>query len=191
MTMTRPMWGEVFEMPPGTSADDLVRLPDDGYKYELYDGELVREMTFAGHGELCQRLGGELYLYARTSGFHNRIVQNTLFELTLPGAASRTVLAPDIAVLRGTTPPAWDTVERAAPLLAIEVVSESQTLAELALKAQQYRTAGVDEVWVVDHKTRSVQVWTAQGTTTLADTQPLTSPLLPGFSVDVRYLLDG
>ena len=191
MTMTRPMWGEVFEMPPGTSADDLVRLPDDGYKYELYDGELVREMTFAGHGDLCHRLSVELGIYARTSGFSQRIVQNTLFDLTPPGVASRTVLAPDIAVMRGTAPPAWDTVERAAPLLAIEVVSESQTLAELALKAQQYRAAGVDEVWVVDHKTRGVQVWTAQGTTTLADTQTLTSPLLPGFSLDVRFLLDG
>jgi Uma2 family endonuclease len=178
-------------MPPGTNADDLLRLPDDVYKNELYEGRLVREMTFAGHADLCQRLGGELYLYARTSGYPNRILQHALFDVTPPGASSRSILAPDSAVMRGTTAPAWDALPDAPPLLAMEVVSESQSLAELALKAQQYRAAGVDEVWVVDHKTRSVQVWTAQGMTTLADTQTLTSPLLPGFSLDVRYLLDG
>jgi Uma2 family endonuclease len=71
------------------------------------------------------------------------------------------------------------------------VVSESQTLAELALTAQTYRQAGVEEVWVVDYKSRSIEVWNAQGQTTLHDTQTLTSTLLPGFSAAVRFLLDG
>ena len=131
-----------------------------------------------------------MYVYARATSYPNRILQNALFDLSPAGASKRMILAPDLAILRGNAAPSWD-VPQEVPLLAVEVVSDSQTLAELALKAQQYRTAGVDEVWVVDHKTRSVQVWTAQGTTTLADTQALTSPLLPGFSVDVRYLLDG
>ncbi len=178
-------------MPPATSADDLVRLPDDGYRYELYEGVLVREMTFAGHGAVCQRLGVELGIYARTTGYANPIVQNTLVDLTPAGATSRTVLAPDLAILRMTTPLSWTTVVREPPLLAVEVVSESQTLAELALKAQTYITAGVEEVWVVDHQTRTVEVWTAQGTTTLGDAQTLTTPLLPGFAVAVRFLLDG
>jgi Uma2 family endonuclease len=64
-------------------------------------------------------------------------------------------------------------------------------LAEIALKAQTYRNAGVEEVWVVDARSRSMQVWTAQGMATLDETQTLTSPLLPGFSVAVRFLLDG
>jgi hypothetical protein len=44
---------------------------------------------------------------------------------------------------------------------------------------------------VVDARSRSMQVWTAQGMATLDETQTLTSPLLPGFSVAVRFLLDG
>jgi Uma2 family endonuclease len=178
-------------MPPATSADDLVRLPDDGYRYELYEGELVREMTFAGHGAVCHRLDVEFGIYARTTGYANPIVQNTLVDLTPAGATSRTVLAPDLAILRMTTPLSWTTVVREAPLLAVEVVSQSQTLAELALKAQTYITADVEEVSVVDHQTRTVEVWTAQGTTTLGDAQTLTTPLLPGFAVAVRFLLDG
>jgi Uma2 family endonuclease len=190
MTTTRSLWGEVYEMPPGTTADDLVRMPEDGYKNELYEGMLVREMTSPGHADICQRLGGELYVYARTTNYPNRILQNALFDLSPAGASKHVILAPDLAILKGNAAPSWD-VPQEVPLLAVEVVSDSQTLAELALKAQQYRISGVEDVWVVDHRTRTVQVWTAQGMTTLADTQTLNSPLLPGFSLDVRYLLDG
>lgn len=184
-------WGEVFEVPPMTSGEDLLRLPDDGYRNELYAGALVREMTSPGHGAICQRLGGELYVYAKATGFPNRIVQHALFDLTQPGAAKRTVLAPDVAILRAGAALPWDVVPREPPLLAVEVVSDSKTLAELAVKAQLYRQAGVEEVWIVDHKSRTVEVWNAQGTTALNDTQTLTSALLPGFSLAVRFLLDG
>ncbi len=44
---------------------------------------------------------------------------------------------------------------------------------------------------MVDYKSRSIEVWNAQGQTTLHDTQTLTSALLPGFSAAVRFLLDG
>jgi hypothetical protein len=44
---------------------------------------------------------------------------------------------------------------------------------------------------VVDHKTRAVQVWNAQGMASFDDTQTLTSALLPGFNLSVRFLLDG
>lgn len=30
MTTIRPTWGEVFRVPPSTSANDPLRLPDDG-----------------------------------------------------------------------------------------------------------------------------------------------------------------
>jgi Uma2 family endonuclease len=82
-------------------------------------------------------------------------------------------------------------VPHASPLLAIEVVSPSQTLAELALKAHVYRQADVEEVWVIEHQTHAVEVWNAQGHATLDETRTLTSTLLPGFSVTVRFLFDG
>ena len=190
MSAVRPTWGEVFDAPPGTTGDDLLRLPDDGYKYELFEGMLVREMTSPEHGLICQRLSVELGIYARGTNLPNQIVQNTLFDVTPPGSPTRVVLAPDLAIRRVGAPSTW-AVPQEAPLLAVEVISPSQTLAEIALKAQTYRKAGVEEVWVVDARSRSVQVWTAHGMTTLDETQSLTSPLLPGFSVAVRFLLDG
>ena len=191
MFAQQPTWGVLYTMPPTITADDLLRLPDDGARNELYEGMLVREeMTAPGHGEICQRLGVELGIYARTTGYPNRIVQNSLFDLTPVGATKRTVLAPDIAIMRSTTPPSWKHLPTEPPLLAVEVVSDSQTLAELDMKAQFYRNAGVDEVWIIDHSTRVVEIWNAQGTTTLTAGQTLTSALLPGLSIPVSVLLD-
>jgi Uma2 family endonuclease len=190
MSAIRPTWGEVFDAPPGTTGDDLLRLPDDGYKYELFEGMLVREMTSPEHGAICHRLDVELGIYAKAVSLPNQIVQSALFDVAPPGAPSGAVFAPDLAIRRVGAPSTW-AVPQEAPLLAVEVVSPSQTLAEIALKAQTYRNAGVEEVWVVDARSRSVQIWTAQGMATLDETQALTSPLLPGFSVPVRFLLDG
>ncbi len=192
MAARQPLWGDVYQMPSSITAEDLLKLPDDGSKNELYEGELVREeMTAPGHGDLCHRLSGELYIYARAAGFKNRMLQNALFDLTPAGAQRKTVLAPDVAIARTTTPSSWATIPTDPPLLAVEVVSSSQTMAELRIKAQFYRNAGVDEVWLIDHATRVVEVWSAAPTVTLADGQTLTSALLPGFSLDVTYLLDG
>ena len=190
MAIPLPTWGEVYEASANVSADDLLRLPDDGGTYELYQGMIVREFTTPGHGAICFRVGGGLFVYAQAAGFRNRIVQNALFDLTPPRAARKTVLAPDLAIMRSATPPSWN-VPREAPLLAVEVISASQTTTELALKAQFYRNNGVDEVWLVDHRTRSVEIWNVQGRTTLDDTATLTSALLPGFAVAVAFLLDG
>jgi Uma2 family endonuclease len=192
MAAREPFWGDIYQVPSTMTADDLLRLPDDGSKNELYEGELVREeMTAPDHGNICHRLGGELYVYARTTGFSRRIVQNSLFDMTPAGAARKTVLAPDIAIMRTTTISSPTNIPTEPPLLAVEVVSPSQTMAELSIKAQFYRNAGVDEVWVIDHATRVVEIWTTAGKSTLTDGQTLTSTLLPGFSLDVAYLLDG
>lgn len=190
MTSVQPTWGEVLEAPPGMTADDLLRLPDDGYKYELYEGMLVREMTSPGHGEICQRLGGVLFVYSQTTGFQNRTVQNGLFNFSPQGTPDRIVLAPDVAIMRANAVAPWQ-VPHEIPMIAAEVVSDSQTKSEIALKTQTYLAAGVEEVWVIDHKSRTVEVWTTQGTNTLDEKATLTSALLPGFSVAVRFLLDG
>ncbi len=73
-------------------------------------------------------------------------------------------------------------------MIAVEVVSPNQTLDEIRLKAAFYQSAGVDEIWMLDPNTRSAEMWNAQGQTQLTATQPLTSALLPGFSVILETL---
>lgn len=192
MAALKPTWGDIYLMSRATTGDDLLLLPDDGAKNELFEGSVVREeMTGPGHAYLCQRLGFALGLYAQQTGFQHPILQNGLFDLTPKGATKKTVLAPDLAIMRGTAIAAWAKIPTIPPLLAVEVVSPTQSLTDLAMKAQFYRGAGVDEVWVIDHNTRTVEIWNAAGTVILIDGQTLTSVLLPGFSIAVTKLIDG
>lgn len=188
--LLEPLWGSVSLAPPNMTGDDLLRLPDDGNSNELFEGMVISTMTSPGHGDVCQRLGFKMGLWALTTNFPNRILQNALYDLTKAGAKRRTVLAPDISITRYQHRPVWN-VPQDIPLLAVEIISESQTLAQLTTKAKRFIQAGVDEVWAIDHEARIVEVWTAQGKTTLHDTQALTSPLLPGFSLAIADLLDG
>jgi Uma2 family endonuclease len=192
MTTAKPIWGTMYIMPPTMTDDDLLGLSDDGAKNELYEGSVVQEeMTGPGHGDICHRLSVELGMYAKATGFPNRILQNSLFNFTPVGTTQKTILAPDVAITRSPTLPSRKQIPSVPPLLAIEVVSPSQTLVELGIKAQIYRNAGVDEVWLIDQDGRLVEIWTAQGVQTLTDGQTISTPLLPSFSLAVTYLLDG
>jgi Uma2 family endonuclease len=186
--MLQQLWGETYLIPADITGDELLRYPDDGYTYEVYEGMLVKTMTTAGHGITCQRLGLELGLYARNTGLPNEVAQNVLFDFTQPGSPKKTLLAPDIAVLRAGTPSSFNTVTHDVPLIAVEVVSPNQTLDEIRIKATTYRNAGVEEVWILDRNTRTAEIWTTQGQTQLTAPQALTSPLLPGFSVVLSSL---
>jgi Uma2 family endonuclease len=190
MFASQPIWGSTYLVHDMTT-DELLRLPDDGSKNELYKGVLIKEeMTSPLHGVICHRLSFFLGMYALNTGFPNAMVQNTLFNLTSPGAQRNTTLAPDLAILRPGVI-AGRTVPTDVPLLAVEVISPSQTLAELRIKAQFYRAVGVDEIWLVDPDTRLVEIWNATSTNTLNESETLTSTLLPGFSLAVKTLLDG
>ena len=76
------------------------------------------------------------------------------------------------------------------PDLAIEVLSASNTNAEMAIKRQEYFTAGVRLVWEVNHDTRTLTVYTtaAPGTVlTEADTLD-GGDVLPGFTLPLTEL---
>lgn len=81
-------------------------------------------------------------------------------------------------------------VPNLVPDLAIEVISLSNTNAEMARKRREYFHAGVRLVWMVDRFDRNVMVYTSE-----TDRQVLTEadtlegdPVLPGFTLPVRDL---
>ena len=82
-----------------------------------------------------------------------------------------------------------------APEIAIEILSPGSTneRRDRDLKRKLYAREGVDEYWVVDWRSRQVEVYRRAGDTldlaaTLTDADDLTSPLLPGFAFPVREL---
>lgn len=76
------------------------------------------------------------------------------------------------------------------PDLAAEVLSRSNTSAEMRRKREEYFRAGVRLVWLIDPATRTVEVYTSPSDcVTLNDEDELTGgDVLPGFKLAVREL---
>jgi Uma2 family endonuclease len=77
-----------------------------------------------------------------------------------------------------------------APDLAVEVLSQSNTVKEMDRKLREYFEAGVILVWFVDPRSRTVTVYTAVDQSVVLDeTQTLEGgSVLPGFCLPVREL---
>ncbi len=73
------------------------------------------------------------------------------------------------------------------PDLVVEVLSPSNRSADIADKVERYQRAGVQLIWVVDPRRRSVAVHTlGQEPTTLSDIDELDGgAVLPGFRIAV------
>lgn len=77
-----------------------------------------------------------------------------------------------------------------APDLAIEVLSESNTKKEMQQKRGEYFNAGVQLVWIVDHRPRTITVYTPSAEPIiLHEGEKLDGgSVLPGFSLDLTLL---
>jgi Uma2 family endonuclease len=77
-----------------------------------------------------------------------------------------------------------------APDLAVEVLSKSNTKAEMARKLKEYFEAGVQMVWLIEPRSRTVRVHTAPDQfSVLGEDQALDGgSFLPGFTMGVRDL---
>lgn len=75
-----------------------------------------------------------------------------------------------------------------APDLAVEILSESNTRAEMQLKRADYFSVGVRLVWIIDPETRTAEVYTSPDSfQTLRETDTLDGgEVLPGFTMSLR-----
>ena len=79
-----------------------------------------------------------------------------------------------------------------APDLAVEVLSESNTPAEMRRKVGEYFAAGARMVWLIDPRKRTARVYSSPDRSVLvrADQSLDGGDVLPGFSVGLGELLD-
>ena len=78
------------------------------------------------------------------------------------------------------------------PILAVEILSPSDTIEGVTEKVEEYLALGVDLVWVVNPRFRTVEVFRADAEPQLFNVeQTLTAdPFLPGFSTPVRAIFE-
>jgi Uma2 family endonuclease len=169
--------------------DDMEHVPEDGYQYELWGGELIR--MSAGtirHGSIGGHLVIKLGAYLKLNPVGELLVADPGFRV----GPANSVISPDLAVIRDERlalfPP--DEFGPVSPDLAVEVRSPSNTGVKIADKVAAYLASGGRLVWVLEARRTQVRVHRADGTTTTLGADDLLTgdDLLPYFSVPVREL---
>lgn len=173
------------------TADELLRRPDDGFRYALVDGEL-RRMSPASyqHGRLAMNIASSLAHYVQQHRLGTVVAAETGF---LVARNPDTVLAPDAAFVRRERVEAvgdgvgyWP----GAPDLAVEIVSRHDLYTEVEEKVGAWLAAGTRLVIVVNPRQRRVTVYRS-----LHDIAILTEDdtldggeVVPGWRMPVREL---
>ena len=173
------------------TVDDLERLPDDDYRYEVWDGELTRMPPAGGrHNEVETDLAFALRLAAGEQG---RVYTGDAgFRLT-----ERRSISPDVAfVRRERLPPATERVGflPVMPDLAAEIRSPSDEDEDVQIKVARYLALGVRLVWVLDPQRRTAEVHRpdAPSRSLSADRDEALEgeDVVPGFRLPLRELFE-
>ena len=142
------------------TADQLLAMPSDNFRYELRKGALIK-MSPAGfeHGAIIAALTVLPGQYVKANRLGMVCGAETGFKLA---SNPDTVLAPDIAFVSqeridriGRTKGFWP----GAPDLAVEVMSPDDTIRKTNEKANEWLAAGASLVWVVNPKRRTITVF--------------------------------
>ena len=173
--------------------DDFVRLPDDGKRYEIIDGELyVNAAPVPQHQRIVRKLLVRLDRYFEEHGggeaFPSPI--DVRFD-------DHNVVEPDIIVIKSERASIVGPKNvQGAPHLIVEVLSDGSRRVDEIKKRKLYEQFGVDEYWIVDGELELVKIYrrTASGFERVAEIDTdaggsITTPLLPGFAMDIHELL--
>lgn len=138
--------------------EDYLRLPDDGRRYEIIEGVLyVANAPNIDHQYSVSEVHFCLKLFVRDK----QLGQVYTAPLEVHLSESSRPVQPDVLFIRAERqPPPGTQVFEGAPDLIVEVVSPSSIRLDRTIKFDAYEQAGVAEYWIVDPKTRSVEVHT-------------------------------
>jgi len=177
---------------PGTATlEDCLRESEKGrVTCELIDGTLVEKTVGIQEGYIEFLLGQLIFLFVRQHNLGIVLGARTLAQLFPDQARSSDAWY----ISHERLPPGdiseWDKIPSIVPDLAVEVISESNTKAEMDRKLREYFTAGVRLVWYVYPKTETVRVFT--GEADYFDIQPpgrvAGGDVLPGFELHTAEL---
>ena len=166
--------------------EEFEKLPDAPGKRELLDGELIElPPPKFKHAITQHRIARALEPCADS---HGLVVFVELgFRL---GKDRNAWLQPDVSVVRREHVAQADPEGylEVAPLIAIEVISPGNTAEAVERKLARYFENGAAEVWIVYPKTRRIWRYDSLQTHVVIGHGVFTSPLLPGFEMDLAEL---
>lgn len=173
--------------------DDFVKLPDDGKRYEIIDGELyVNAAPVPRHQDIVGNIYFALRIWFKANG-------GKVFVAPLDVVFDEyNVVEPDvIAINPARMAILGEKNLQGAPNLLVEVLSHGSRRNDEIRKRKLYEQRGVDEYWIVDPEIELVKIYrrTAVAFEAVAeinteDGGTITTPLLPGFQLDVRDVFE-
>lgn len=170
--------------------EDYVKLPDDGNRYEIIDGELyVNPSPVPRHQDIVFNTASAFRQYFKTHGGGKAYISP--LDVIL---AEDAIVEPDIIVIKTERASIVDKKNlKGAPNLVVEVLSDGTRRVDEVKKRKLYERFGVDEYWIVDPEVELVKIYRLvagafqhAAEINADDGGTITSPLLPGFSLDVR-----
>ena len=147
--------GAVERVQPRVSFADLERAPEDGRRYELYDGEVYVVPAPIPRHQVVQHTVAEALrgLCRQHGGFAVGSPIDIVFS-------EYDVLQPDVVFFRPERAHLVD-LDRAirhAPDLCIEILSPSTEATDRGRKMQMFARYGVPEYWIVDPVQEVIEV---------------------------------
>jgi Uma2 family endonuclease len=176
---------------PGMATmEDVTRLRNTERRlYELVDGTLVEKSM----GWQESLLAGVLLHW-----LHSYLDAHRIGVATGADGMTRlfgdTVRGPDVAFVAWDRMPngqiPTDPIPDMVPNFVIEVLSPNNTFAEMSRKRREYFHAGVELLWMVDHRVRTITVFrTALDATVNSDDKIIDGGnVLPGWQVNIAEL---
>ena len=175
------------------TADQLLQMTDDGFRYELIRGEL-KKMPPPGytHGRVAMGFGWRLAQHVKANNLGVVCAAETGFLLERD---PDTVRAPDCAFVSLQRLAAVGDVEGylpGAPDLAVEVVSPGDTYSDVQEKAIEWLEGGSAMVLVLNPRKHTVTIYRSLADITILDQNAILdiSEVVPGFRLPVKDLFD-
>jgi Uma2 family endonuclease len=169
----------------------LAALPNNGYKHELLDGELITSPVHEHHGGICIQLAILIGTFVRNHDLGRVYDSSTGFRL-----ADKLLLSPDVSFVRKARlkklAVAPDQFLQGAPDLVVEVLSPGDRMTQVNRKLDHYFEHGTRVAWLVNGRKRQVHIYTPDSIEAL--TRPndrLTGgDVLPGFKCRLSRIFD-
>jgi len=175
------------------TAEELLKMPHGDSRYELIEG-ILKQMSPTGskHGKVTARITVHLANHNHKDGLGEVYAAETGFKISFD---PDTVRAPDVAFVSRERAEAIGDTEGffpGAPDLAVEVVSPSDSYAEVEEKALAWLEAGTRMVVVANPRKKTFTVYRS-----LTDIKVLTEKdtlsgedVVPGWNLPVKGLFD-
>lgn len=169
---------------PKTLAEFMLWEPNDGYKYEWNDGELIK---FTGMNKKQVYIYNILLDLLIEKGYKKLGTLVSEYDTMLTGIQMR---RPDVAYLTNEQMEKGRNGEDEIPEFVVEILSETDNVNKVEEKVAEYFKAGVKIVWNIYHESKVVYVYTSRKNVTICTDDDICSanPVLPEFEISVNQI---